>query len=174
MRKLFFCLAIVSIVFISCSKGSDDDQGLEYNTWTFKAEGTTYQGDLYWDPLLNTFLQSNDTYTFTMLGGEPNTNRVFNIIISLADTTFEQKNYQSGDATSDHITSFSYRTELVGESIYRSDNHTINGPVMNYTIESYNPSTRELVLNFSGNAENENGVDFAITEGKVRCKVEKF
>ena len=174
MRKLLFCTLIAAVGLLSCSKGSsDDDQVQQMNTWTFKAEGTTYKGDLFWEPLLNTFLQGNNTYTFTMLGAEANSDRTFNIVMSLADTTFSTQNYQSGISGTDHITSFYFTHDIGGDDIYTSNNHN-PGPVMNYKVESYNASTRVLVLSFSGNVENAAGSTVPLTEGKVVCKVEKM
>ncbi|HEV8504905.1 MAG TPA: hypothetical protein VGQ53_05885, partial [Chitinophagaceae bacterium] len=83
MKKLLFVALIVSIGLFSCKKESTDKNNPNQaaNSWTFKVQDTTYQGALMWDPLLNTLLQGNDTYTFTMLGGELNSDHVFNIVI---------------------------------------------------------------------------------------------
>ncbi len=173
LRKLFFAISIIAIGLVSCSKNSDDVPNQDTNTWTFKAEGTTYYGDLFWDPILNPFLQGNDSYTFGIIGGEENSDNIFNILISLADTTFTETDYQSGAGFSDYLTSMNYRVDFTGDAIYESRDNT-PGAIMNYKIESYNATTRELVLTFSGNAFGANGGLVAITEGKVVCLVEKL
>jgi hypothetical protein len=174
MKKLLFLTLIVSTGLFSCKKeSSNPTQTQAANSWTFKAEGTTFQGVLMWDPLLNPLLQGNDTYTFTMLGGESGSDRIFNIVMSLADTTFTVKDYQSGLTATDHITSFYFTHGIAGDNIYKSSNYN-PGPVMNYKIESYNAATRDLILTFSGNVEDAAGNMVPLTEGKVTCKVEKM
>ncbi|MBI3138836.1 MAG: hypothetical protein HYZ15_09650 [Sphingobacteriales bacterium] len=173
MKVLLMAIALVSIGLFSCKKDSPDNNNQEVNTWTFKAQGTTYKGVLFWDPLLNTLLQGNNSYTFTMLGGEANSDRTFNIVMSLADTTFTSKNYQSGISGNDDITAFYFTHGIAGNTIYESSNY-YPGPVMNYTIETYNAATRVLVFTFSGNTQDANGVLIPVTEGKVTCKVEKM
>jgi len=170
MKKLLLVL-IIAITLVSCKKESDDNE-IRINTWTFKAEGSLYQGELLWDPLLNTLLQSNDTYTFSMLGTDISAN-LFNIVISLADTTFTQPDYQSGIIGSDHVTSFFYGADLAGQHLFQSSNHN-GAAIMNYKVESFDPSTKVLILSFSGNAEDTNGGVVAITDGKVRCQIEKM
>lgn len=173
MKKLFICILIVATGLLSCKKSTTDSPAQELNTWSFKVSGTTYQGDLYWDPLLNTLLQGNDTYTFTMLGGEANSDRVFNIVMSLADTTFTAQNYQSGLVGTDHITAFYFTHGVGGAEIFKSSNYD-PGPVLSYRIESYNAATREMNLSFNGNVKDENGNLVSLTEGKVRCTIEKM
>ena len=174
MKKLLFLTLIVSAGLFSCKKESSNPNPTQAaNSWTFKVQGTTYQGVLLWDPLLNPLLQGNNTYTFTMLGGEASSDRIFNIVMSLADTTFTAKNYQSGISPTEEITAFYFTHGVAGEEIYKSSNYD-PGPILNYKVESYNSATRELILTFSGNVEDAAGNLVPLTEGKVTCKVEKM
>lgn len=174
MKRFVLAISILSVVVFSCKKETTSNTPEQaVNTWSFKAQGTTYQGELYWDPLLNTMLQSNNTYTFTILGGETTSDRVFNIAMSLSDTTFTQSTYQSGIDGTDAINGFYFTHGVGGSDIYKSSNYD-PGPVLNYRIESYNSSTRVLIITFSGNAQDASGVIVPITEGKVTCKVEKM
>ncbi len=177
MKKSLFTILILAGVLLSCKKetiNQDQDQDQAVNSWTFKAQGNTYKGELWGDPLLNTFLQSNNRYNFAMLGVELNSGRIFNIVMSLADTTFSTKNYQSGLSEPDYVTMGFYFSEgIAGEDIYKSSNLD-PGPVMNYNIESYNATTRVLIMTFQGNVHGPSGTILPVTDGKLTCKVDKF
>jgi hypothetical protein len=174
MQKLFIAF-LLAICFISCKKESDnnDNNNQEINSWTFTAGSTVYKGDLFGDALLNTLLQGNDSYTFAMLGGQSTSDGTFNIVMSLLDTTFATKNYQSGVSGTDYITAFYYTHGLGGDEIYKSSNYS-PGAIMNYVIQSYDPSTKILVITFSGQAKDASGNIVPITNGKVTCRIEKM
>lgn len=174
MKNLLSAIFLAAIILSSCKKDKENnDQNQAANSWTLTAQGTTYKGTLLWDPLLNTLLQGNNSYTFAMLGGEASTDRVFNIVLSLADTTFTKTSYQSGVSGTDDISAFYFTHGISGEDIYKSSDLD-PGAVLNYTVESYNPSTRALVLRFSGNVMDNTGAVVPLTNGKVTCEVEKM
>lgn len=173
MLKNLLVGLVISLSLLSCKKDDDNDQNQTTNTWEFTANGTTHKGALYFDPLLNTLLQGNNSYTFTMLGEEFSTGYTFNIVLSLMDTTFTHTTYQSGVAGNDYINSFFYNTSVGGNYIYTSTNHDA-GPVLNYNIQSFNPSTMLLVFTFNGSVEDAGGNMVAVTNGKVTCTVEKM
>lgn len=173
MRKLFLLTAMICVVLISCKKESAENKQA-VNSWTFKVDGTTYKGTIFFDAQLNTILQSNDTYTLSMLGFETsNTDRVFNVLISLADTTFSVKDYKSGIAGSDHLTSFYFTNGVGGDEIFKSTN-TSPGPIINFQLQSFDQATSVLTFTFSGNVMDDNGTVLALTDGKVVCHVEKM
>lgn len=175
MKNIIFTAFILAGALLSCKKESinEDQQEQPANGWTFKAQGVTYKGEFLWEPLLNTYLQGNDTYTFAMLGAEPGSGKVFNIVMSLADTTFTLKNYQSGLSGTDAITAFYFSESVAGEDIYKSSNLD-PGPVLNYKIESYDAATRRLVMTFQGHVQELDGNIVSLTDGKVNCLVDKF
>jgi len=175
-RLLFFLF--IFLAFLSCKKNSDskdkDPQpGDELNTWTFKEGSNQYSGLLFFDAQLNTLLQSNNSYTFGMIGGETNSTHIFNIVLSLLDLNFTQKNYQSGVDGSDYLNAFYYSESPSSvDNIYKSSNYD-PGPVMNYTITAYDASKDIVTITFSGKAQLTNGTFVDITEGKVTAKIER-
>lgn len=176
MKKILIAFSVVAIFLVSCKKDKETEPEAKPEDaygWTFDAEGKTYKGGLFWDPLLNTYLQGNNSYTFAVLGGE-STGKVFNVVLSLLDTTFTHATYQSGASHADeYINAFYFSEKLTEKMIYKSSNYDL-GPVMDYKIESYNPDTRILIITFSGKAQNTSGAYVAITNGKLICKVEKM
>lgn len=175
MKNILFTAFILTAALLSCKKESvnEDQDEQPANAWTFKVQGVTYKGEFLWEPLLNTYRQENDTYSFGMLGAEPSSGKVFNIVMALADTTFTQKNYQSGISDTDAITAFYFSETVAGDDIYKSSNLD-PGPVLNYKIESYDAATQRLVMTFQGNVQELDGNIVALTDGKVTCRVDKF
>ena len=178
-NRLFFLL-FISLAFLSCKKdsgskdiGTGTQYGSELNTWTFKAESKQFSGLLFFDAELNTLLQSNNSYTFGIIGAENNSGYVFNVVLSLLDLNFTTKNYQSGIGSNDYLNAF-YYTESVGsvDNIYKSSNYD-PGPIMNYTITAYDASKDIVTITFSGKAQLANGTYVDITEGKVTAHVER-
>jgi hypothetical protein len=189
MKKLIAPLFLLVIVLASCKKdavtnnnsnnsNTSGTPGTSANTWTFTQGSTVHSGYFNSSVLLgctlNTYLQSNNTYTFSLLGQETSNGHFLNIVLSLDDTTFTRKNYSSGAAISDHLDAFFYFATF-GTNIYvSSDNYLYVGPVMNYTISSYNPSTGVVVMTFSGQVKDVNGNSQNITNGKLTVDVEKL
>ena len=71
MKKKFILYLLPLLLLLSaCSKDSDNND-LEENSWTFTEGSNVYSGSfLFGHATLNTTLQSNNTYTFAMLGVE--------------------------------------------------------------------------------------------------------
>jgi hypothetical protein len=174
MLKTVIIALAVTTCFFSCKKDTaNNNPNQPANTWTFTAAGKVYEGTLYFDAILNTLLQGNNSYTFSLIGEEKTSRHVFNIVMSLADTTFTAPNYQSGVSGTGYITAFYYTETIAGVDIFTSSNYD-PGPIMNYTIQSYDPATKTLIFNFSGNAKDKTGKLTPITNGKVTCKIEKI
>lgn len=173
-RLLLFLLVFVA--FLSCNKNSESNStqyGTKVNTWTFKEGSNQFSGTLLLDANLNTQLQSNNSYTFGILGTENNTGYIFNIVLSLLDLNFTAKNYQSGVAGNDYLNAFYYSESAASpDDIYKSSNLD-PGPVMNYTITSYDASKDIVTIAFSGKAQLQNGNLVDITEGKVTAHIER-
>src|SRR6478672_4489842 len=170
MLRRFLLVAIVSLTLFSCKKSNES--GSDMNTWEFTAGTTVHKGDLALYPLLNTDIQANNTYDFFMAGEEYSTQNGFIIGLSLLDTTFTNPNYQSGVSGNDHNNGLYLSAYLGGNNIYISDNYN-PGPVLNYSIESYNPSTSTLRMSFSGNVKDAAGMLVPVTNGKIVCQVSK-
>jgi hypothetical protein len=174
-RLIFFLF--ISLAFLSCKKDSGSkDSGTQYgtklNTWTFKEGSKQFSGLLLFDAQMNTMLQSNNTYTFGMIGPENSSGYMFTINLSLLDLNFNQKTYQSGVDGNDYINAFFY-TELGSvDDIYKSSNLD-PGPVMNYTITAYDASKDIVTITFSGKAQLANRSFVDITEGKVTAHIER-
>jgi hypothetical protein len=184
-------LLLAAIVFAGCKKdvsattntgspGTSGVPGTALNTWTFKQAGVLHTGifdNFILTANLNTLLQGSNTYTFTLLGEENANGKFFNIVMSLDDTTFTRKNYESGDSisTMGRIDAFYYFQTFGGtNTLESSNNYNDIGATMNYTISSYNPSTTVLVMTFSGQAKDSLGNNINVTEGKLTCPVAKL
>lgn len=173
-RLPFFLLILLA--FLSCKKNSESkgtQYGTEVNTWTFKEGSNQFSGQLLFDAELNTLLQSNNSYTFGIIGGETNSTHIFNIVLSLLDLDFTQKNYQSGVNGNDYLNAFYYSESPASvDNIYKSSNLD-PGPVMNYTVSAYDASKDIVTITFSGKAQLANGSFVDITEGKVTARIER-
>jgi uncharacterized protein YxeA len=122
---------------------------------------------------LNTTLQANNTYTFTMLGVEKTSGHFFSIALSLLDLNFTTKTYKSGIDGNDYLNAFYYtETPASVDDIYKSSNLD-PGPVMNYTITAYDATNDVVTITFSGQAQLANGTYIAITNGKLKVKIER-
>jgi uncharacterized protein YxeA len=56
--------------------------------------------------------------------------------------------------------------------IYKSSNLD-PGPIMNYTVTAYDATKDIVTIEFSGQAQLENGTYVNITKGKVKAKIER-
>ena len=175
MKNLLFLFLAVVIVFSACTKSSDtDNPSNAENTWTFKEGSKTYSGVLSFDASLNTYLQGNNSYTFGMIGPDETGGFIFNIVLSLADLNFTLKNYQSGVSGNDYLNAFYFSDDLASsDNIYKSSNLD-PGPVLNFTITSYDPAKDVVTFTFSGEAFDINGAKVNITNGRVTAKIERL
>ncbi len=109
-----------------------------------------------------------------MLGTEKTSGYLFNIVLSLLDLNFTVKTYQSGvNSVDDHLNAFYYTQSPTSvDDIYKSSNLD-PGPVMNYTITEYDAAQDIVTFTFSGQAQLANGSNVAITNGKVKVKIQR-
>lgn len=176
MRTLTFTLlAALTLSFSSCMKHAEDYvpvYGEVMNTWTFYDGTKNYFGNFLIKPVLNTTVQSNNTYTFDMTGIERSTGQVLTMAISLADLNFNVKSYQSGISGSNHSTAFYYSGSAASrDGIYSSTNND-PGAVINYTISSYDAAKNAVTISFSGEAFNINGKLVKISKGKMTANID--
>ena len=175
MKKFILYLLPVVLLFSACKKDADNPGGTEVNSWTFTEGSKTYSGSfIFGAASLNTTKQANNTYTFSMLGAEKTSGYLFNIVLSLLDLNFTVKTYQSGvNSVDDHLNAFYYTQSPSSiDDIYKSSNLD-PGPVMNYTITEYDAAQDIVTFTFSGQAQLANGSNVAITNGKVKVKIER-
>ena len=177
MKKAFLFYLLPAVLLLSaCSKDSDNDSNNEMaeNSWTFTEGTKVFSGSfLFGHASLNTTLQSNNTYTFGMIGPEKTSGYLFNVSLSLLDLNFTTKTYQSGVNSNNHLNAFYYlESPASADNIYMSSN-IYPGPVMNYTITAYDAINDVVTISFSGQAELANGTYVAITNGKVKVKIER-
>jgi hypothetical protein len=191
-RQLLFAGLLVLLVSAGCQKSpelvlsdpgnditdttgnSSDSQEIGMNEWRFTEGDHTFSGFMVLDgATLNTYLQGNNTYTLGLLGAEPNTGFIFNIVLSLADLDFTQKQYQSGISGNDEINAFYYSQTMLSNNTYKSSNLD-PGPVMNYEIVAYDAENDVVTITFSGKAQMTNGDYTDITDGIVKAKIERF
>ena len=171
----FSLLASLTLLFSSCMKHAEDyvpGYGEVLNTWTFYDGTKNYFGNFLVNPVLNTTVQTNNTYTFDMTGIERSTGQVLTMAISLADLNFSVKSYQSGIAGSDHSTGFFYSGSAASrDGIYTSTNID-PGAVMTYTISAYDAVKNTVTISFSGEAFNTNGKLVKISKGKMTANID--
>ena len=175
-RIILFYLLPATLLLTACSKDSEDDSngGTQVNTWTFTEGSKVFSGSFLFDHAsLNTTLQANNTYTFGMIGPEKTSGYLFNIVLSLVDLNFTVKAYQSGINSNNHLNAFYYSESVVSaDNIYKSSNLD-PGPVMNYSITEYDAANDIVTMTFSGQAQLENGTNVAITNGKLKVKIDR-
>ena len=174
MKKLILLYLLPVVLLLSaCSKDSDNP-GSDANSWTFTEGSKVFSGSfLFEHASLNTTLQANNTYTFGMIGLEKTSGFLFNIVLSLADLNFAVKTYQSGINSNNHLNAFYYTENAASpDNIYKSSNLS-PGPVMNYTITEYDATNDIVTMTFSGQAELASGAYVAITNGKVKVKIDR-
>jgi hypothetical protein len=108
-----------------------------------------------------------------MLGAEKTSGFLFNLILSLVDLNFTQKQYKSGVSGDDYINAF-YYMESPGsvDNIYKSSNLD-PGPIMNYNITAYDSNKDIVTIEFSGQAQRADGSLVSITNGKVTAQIER-
>jgi len=177
MKKLILLYLLpVALLLTACSKDSDDDpnDGTAENSWTFTEGSKTFSGSfVFGHASLNTTLQANNTYTFGMLGAEKTSGYLFSISLSLLDLNFTAKTYQSGINSNNHLNAFYYTENPSSpDNIYKSSNLD-PGPVMNYTITAYDATNDVVSMTFSGQAQLANGNYVAITNGKLKVKIDR-
>jgi hypothetical protein len=175
-RTVLLCLLPALILLSACSKNSDDDnKDIAENSWTFTEGSNKFSGSfVFGTASLNTGAQANNTYTFAMLGAESNSGHLFNIVLSLLDLNFTTKNYQSGiNSTNNHLNAFYYSETPVSVETYKSSNLD-PGPVMNYNITAYDAANDVVTIEFSGQAQLESGTYVAISNGKLKVKVDRL
>jgi uncharacterized protein YxeA len=119
-------------------------------------------------------LFNNNAYTFSMLGPEKTSGYLFNLTLSLLDSTFTVKNYQSGiDRSNNYINAFYYTVSPASaDNIYKSSDLD-PGPVMHYTITAYDAAKDVVTIEFSGQAQRADGSYVNITKGRATAKVER-
>ena len=174
MKKKFILYLLPFLFFFSaCSKDSSND-ATEVNTWTFTEGSKTYSGSfLFGDASLSATPTPNNTYTFSMLGVEKSSGYLFSIILSLLDNNFTVKTYKSGIDVSNHSNAFYYTQSPASvDDIYKSSNLD-PGPVMNYTFTEYDAANDIVTFTFSGQAQLASGTYVAITNGKVKVKIDR-
>jgi hypothetical protein len=174
-KNLLLILIPALLIFSGCSKKSDDttDNAAAVNTWTFTEGSKVFSGQLLFDASLNPTLQSNNSYTFGMLGFENTSGYVFNVILSLLDLNFTAKTYQSGVDGNDYLNAFYYSESVAStDNVYKSSNLD-PGPVMTYTITAYDAAKDIVTITFSGQSQLASGSVINITKGKVTAKIER-
>jgi hypothetical protein len=177
MKKIFLlCLSPVLLLVSACSKDSNDDSNdsIAENSWTFTEGSNVFSGSfVFGTASLITGPQANNTYTFSMLGGESSSGHLFNLVLSLLDLDFTTKNYQSGiNSTDDHLNAFYYMETPVSPETYKSSNLD-PGPVMNYTIAAYDAASDVVTIEFNGEAQLQNGTYVTISKGKLKVKIDR-
>ena len=177
-KNLLVFTALLTFIFSGCKKDLSDDSnyGTEVNTWSFTEGANVYKGRLYFDPILNTYLQGNNSYTFGFIGEEKTSGYVFNIVLSLLDLNFTTKTYQSGIIGNSYLNSFYYSNSPTNpENIYQSSNIGLTtGAVITYTVSSYDAANDIVTITFSGKASDKNGNLVNITDGKVTGRIERI
>jgi hypothetical protein len=177
MKKVFlFYLLPAALLLSACSKksGNDSNDETAVNSWTFTEGSKVFSGSFLFETAsLNTTLQANNTYTFGMLGVEKTSGHLFSIALSLLDLNFTTKTYKSGIDGNDHLNAFYYtETPASVDDIYKSSNLD-PGPVMNYTITAYDATNDVVTITFSGQAQLANGTYVAISNGKLKVKIDR-
>lgn len=172
--SIFTPLFVMLIVFSSCSKFAYDDPpayGEGLNTWTFYDGNRYYSGNIAVSAVLDTTLQTNNTYTLAMTGTERITGQMFTTALALADLNFTVKSYQSGINGSDHATAMYFSASAASrQSIYSSTNND-PGAVMTYKIVHYDPTRDIVTISFNGNVHDELGNMVTISWGKITAHI---
>lgn len=176
MRTLASVLsASLILLFSSCMKHASDyvpPYGVALNTWTFSDGTKNYFGDFLVNPVLDTTIQTNNTYTLDMTGIERATGQALTMAISLTDLDFAVKAYQSGISGSDHATSFFYSGSAGSrDAIYVSANND-PGAVMTYNISYYDAAKNIATISFNGQAFDANGNMVNIAKGKMTAHID--
>ncbi len=168
-------LASLILLFSSCMKHASDYEppyGAALNTWTFSDGTKNYHGNFLVDPVLNTTVQANNTYTLDMTGIERASGQALTMVIALTDLDFAVKSYQSGINGSDHATSFYYSGSAGSrDAIYVSANND-PGAVMTYSISHYDAAKNIATISFSGQAFDANGNMVTISKGKMTAHID--
>lgn len=177
MRTLIFSLfASLTLIFSSCMKHASDYEppyGVALNTWTFSDGTKNYVGDFLVNAVLDTTIQSNNTYTLSMTGTNKGSGQLLTMAISLADRDFAVKSYKSGISGSNHSTSFNYSGSAGSrDAIYSSSNND-PGAVMTYTISYYDAVKNTITISFSGQVFDAGGNLMNISKGKMTAYIDR-
>ena len=177
MRTLIFSLfASLTLIFSSCMKHASDYEppyGVALNTWTFSDGTKNYVGDFLVNAVLDTTIQSNNTYTLSMTGTNKGSGQLLTMAISLADRDFAVKSYKSGISGSNHSTSFNYSGSAGSrDAIYSSSNND-PGAVMTYTISYYDTVKNTITISFSGQVFDAGGNLMNISKGKMTAYIDR-
>jgi hypothetical protein len=166
--------ASLTLLFSSCMKHTNDyvpPYGVALNTWTFFDGTKNYFGDFLVDPVLDTTIQTNNTYTLDMTGIERASGQALTMAISLTGLNFALKSYQSGISGSDHATSFFYSGSSGSrDAIYVSTNND-PGAVMTYNISYYDAAKNIATISFNGQAFDASGNMVNISKGKMTAHI---
>ncbi len=176
MRKSILSLSVVlSILFSSCMKHAEDyvpPYGVVVNTWTFNDGTKSYFGNFLTKPVLNSSLQTNNTYLLGMTGTERASGQQLTMAISLADLDFAVKTYQSGISGANLSTAFYYSGSVGSRDAIYSSTNSDPGAVMTYRILSYNAATKTVSISFEGQVHDANGNTINISRGKLTAVVD--
>jgi len=178
MRTLIFSLfASLILFFSSCMKHASDYEppyGVALNTWTFTDGTKNYVGDFLVNPVLDTTIQSNNTYTLSMTGTHKGSGQLLTMAISLADLDFAaNKLYKSGISGSNHSTSFNYSgTAGSRDAIFSSSNND-PGAVMTYNISYFDAIKNTVTITFSGQVFDAGGNLMNISKGKMTAHIDR-
>jgi len=147
--------------------------GVALNTWTFSDRTKNYVGDFLVNAVLDTTIQSNNTYTLSMTGTHKGSGQLLTMAISLADRDFAVKSYKSGISGSNHSTSFNYSGSAGSrDAIYSSSNND-PGAVMTYTISYYDAVKNTITITFSGQVFDTGGNMMNISKGKMTAYIDR-
>ncbi|MGZ8523370.1 MAG: hypothetical protein ACXWV1_03020 [Chitinophagaceae bacterium] len=176
MRTLTFAFfSALVLLFSSCLKHASDyapPYGVALNTWTFSDGIKNHFGNFLIDPVLNTTIQTNNTYTLDMTGIETVSGQALTMVIALSDLDFAINSYQSGISGSDHATAFYYSGSAGSrDAIYISTNND-PGAIMTYTISQYDAAKNIATISFHGQAFDANGNMVNISNGKMTARID--
>ena len=143
--------------------GPIDTTGIALGKWKFDANGHTYSGDIATAQFSNLIGAS-----LTIFGSmaSNSTDTLFGIAIEFPASTLDVGTYSTSDAG----TNFALEKSPSGDIIYAA-NATSSPPVLNLTVNSYDPSTKIVYGTFSGQAYDTGGNTLDITNGKFKATV---
>jgi len=176
--SLLLCTLLIGLILSTCTRELSDDSiyGADVNTWTFTEGSKVYKGTLCFDPILNTYLQANNSYTLAFIGEEKTSGYVFNVVLSLLDLNFAVKTYESGVMGTSYLNALYYNVSPPNlPNVYESSNMCVNpGAVITYRVSSYDASKDIVTITFSGKAFDKNGNLVNITDGKVTGRISRI
>lgn len=174
--SIFSFLASLTLFFSSCMKHASDYEpgfGTAVNTWTFTDGTKNYVGYFLVNPVLDTTIQSNNTYTLSMTGTHKVSEQLLTMAISLADRDFAAKSYKSGISGSNHSTSFYYSGSAGSRDAIFSSLNNDPGAVMTYNISNYDGVKNTITITFSGQVFDASGNLMNISKGKMTAHIDR-